>query len=90
MSLEGRLSCKVISKGKHNLYTETGEIMETKLARISELSLENPDMVFTSVGHLINEEMLKDCHNKMDSRKVAVNIVSVTPDSFVIRASISS
>ena len=45
--------------------------METKLARISELSLENPDMVFTSVGHLINEEMLKDCHNKMDSRKAA-------------------
>ena len=27
--------------------------METKLARISQLSKENPDMVFTSLGHLI-------------------------------------
>ena len=28
--------------------------METKLARISQLSKENSDMVFTSLGHLIN------------------------------------
>ena len=33
--------------------------METKLARISQLSKENPDMVFTSLGHLINKEMLR-------------------------------
>ena len=32
--------------------------METKLARISQLSKENSDMVFTSLGHLINKEML--------------------------------
>lgn len=36
--------------------------METKLERISQMSQENPDMVFTSIGHLINKEMLKDCH----------------------------
>jgi hypothetical protein len=41
MLLEGRLSCKIISKGKHNLHTEAGEIMETKLERISELSMEH-------------------------------------------------
>ena len=35
--------------------------METKLARISQLSSENPGMVFTSVGHLINKELLKEC-----------------------------
>ena len=45
------LPCKVISKRKHSLYTETGGTMETKLARISQLSSENPDMVFTSIGH---------------------------------------
>jgi len=28
--------------------------METKLARISQLLKENPGMVFTSLGHLIN------------------------------------
>ncbi len=33
--------------------------METKLARISQLSSENADMVFTSIGHLINKELFK-------------------------------
>ena len=51
--------------------------METKLERISKLSRENPDMVFTSVGHLINEEMLRDCHRSMDGTK-AVGIDGVT------------
>ena len=39
--------------------------METKLERISQLSKENPNMVFTSIGHLINKEMLKKCHETM-------------------------
>lgn len=34
--------------------------METKLERISQLSRENPDMVFTSIGHLISTSLLKD------------------------------
>lgn len=29
--------------------------METKLERISQLARENPEMVFTSIGHLIME-----------------------------------
>ena len=36
--------------------------METKLARIAQLSNENPNMVFTSVGHLIDRELLAKCH----------------------------
>ena len=40
--------------------------METKLARISQMSAENPDMVFTSLYHPINSEMLRKCHNRMD------------------------
>ena len=51
--------------------------METKLERISKLSRENPNMVFTSVGHLINEELLRECHRNMDGRK-AVGIDGVT------------
>ena len=43
--------------------------MGTKLERIAELSKENPEMVFTSIGHLINKEMLMDCHRKMDGDK---------------------
>ena len=43
--------------------------METKLARISQMSRENPTMIFTSIGHLINKDMLKSCHNAMDGDK---------------------
>jgi len=43
--------------------------METKLARISEMSRNNPEMIFTSIGHLINKEMLKSCHRSMDGTK---------------------
>ena len=73
--------CKVISKGKHYLYTGIGDIMETKLARISQMSAENPDIVFTSLYHLINCEMLRDCHNKMDGGK-AVGIDGITKEDY--------
>ena len=81
MPLEGRRTCKVISKGKHRLYTEIEKAMETKLERISELSKQNPEMVFTSIGHLINEELLKDCHKQMDGNK-AVGVDGVTKEEY--------
>ena len=55
--------------------------METKLARISQLSKENPDMVFTSLGYLINQEMLKSCHTQMDGTK-AVGIDGITKEEY--------
>ena len=55
--------------------------METKLARISQLSKENPDMVFTSIGHLINKGLLKECHAKMDGNK-AVGIDGITKEEY--------
>ena len=45
--------------------------METKLKRISEISQKNPKEVFTSIGHLINKEMLEICHKEMDKNKAA-------------------
>lgn len=51
--------------------------MGTKLERISQLSKENPDMVFTSVWHMINIDLLKECHREMDGKK-AVGIDGVT------------
>jgi len=57
--------------------------METKLARISQLSSENPDMVFVSVGHLINKELLKSCHEKMDGDK-AVGIDGVSKKEYEV------
>ena len=56
-------------------------MMETKLARISQLSKQNPNMVFTSVGHLINEEMLMECHREMDGNK-AVGTDGVTKEMY--------
>lgn len=40
-----------------------------KLERISQLSKENQEMVFTSMGHLFNKELLKECHEKVDRDK---------------------
>ena len=56
-------------------------MMETKLRRISQLTAENPDMVFTSLGHLINKEMLMECHAAMDGSK-AVGIDGKTKDNY--------
>ena len=55
--------------------------MPTELARISELSAKQPDLVFTSIGHLINTEMLKQCHKDMDGSK-AVGVDGVTKDEY--------
>lgn len=55
--------------------------METKLARISQMSAENPDLVFTSLYHLINCEMLRDCHNKMDGTK-SVGVDGITKEEY--------
>ena len=55
--------------------------MVTKLERITQLSRENPDMVFTSIGHLINVEMLRGCHAKMDGDK-AVGIDGITKEDY--------
>ena len=55
--------------------------MGTKLERISQLSKENPEMVFTSVGHLINMELLKECHEKTDGDK-AVGIDGVSKEEY--------
>ena len=59
--------------------------MGTKLERISQLSRETPNMVFTSIGHLINKELLRECYEKMDGNK-AVGIDGVTkPANIEIR-----
>lgn len=55
--------------------------MGTKLARISEMSVEHPDMVFTSIGHLIDVELLTECHRDMDGKKAA-GIDGMTKDEY--------
>jgi group II intron reverse transcriptase/maturase len=43
--------------------------MGTKLDRIEEMSASNPKLVFTSLYHLINEDLLRECHKNMDGDK---------------------
>jgi group II intron reverse transcriptase/maturase len=55
--------------------------MNTELERISRKSAENPKMVFTSLYHFINEEMLKTSHAKLDGKK-AVGVDKVTKEEY--------
>ncbi len=43
--------------------------METKLTRIAEIAKTRPKEKFTSLAHLINEEMLVQCHVEMKANK---------------------
>jgi RNA-directed DNA polymerase len=45
--------------------------METKLARIANMAKTNANLRFTSIGHLINEEMLRACHKRMKAGKAS-------------------
>lgn len=44
-------------------------IMETKLARIAEISRERPQEIFTSIYHFLNKDLLILCHNELDGKK---------------------
>ena len=51
--------------------------MATKLGRIEEMSAGNPKLVFTSLYHMINEDLLRECHKDMDGNK-ATGVDDVT------------
>jgi group II intron reverse transcriptase/maturase len=65
------------ARGTHSLYSGIGDRMATQLDRISELSAQNPQMVFTSLYHLINVDLLKECHEELDGKK-AIGVDKVT------------
>ena len=55
--------------------------MTTKITRISEIAKERPKEIFTSIYHLINKELLKECFNELDGNK-AVGIDKITKDEY--------
>jgi len=57
--------------------------MATKLGRIREMSASNPKMVFTSLYHLINAELLRECHKEMDGKK-ATGVDDVTKAEYEV------
>jgi group II intron reverse transcriptase/maturase len=51
--------------------------VETKVARIADMAKTDPNLRFTSIGHLINEDMLRECHKRMKAGK-ATGVDGVT------------
>ena len=43
--------------------------MSTKVTRINQIAIEKPNEVFTSIYHLINFELLKECFDELDGKK---------------------
>lgn len=55
--------------------------MTTKITRINQISKERPNEVFTSIYHLINRELLKECFDELDGSK-AVGIDKITKEEY--------
>ena len=60
---------------------KTSNIMETKLARIAQISKDKPKEIFTSVYHLLNEEMLMLGHKELDGKK-ATGLDGITKEEY--------
>ena len=65
----------------HQPYSGTEVLMETKLERIAEISANSPGPEFTSLYHLINKEMLLQCHKELDGNK-AVGVDEITKKEY--------
>lgn len=70
---------------KRETYTTHGgrDSMATKLERIAEVARTRPTEKFTSLAHLINENMLTTCHKEMDKNK-AVGADGVTKEEYEV------
>lgn len=55
--------------------------MTTKITRINQIAKEKPDEVFTSIYHLINYDLLKECYEELDGSK-ATGLDKVTKDMY--------
>jgi len=65
------------------IHSYDGQSGKTKLDRISELSVENKEMKFNNIGHLINLSLLKELYHQLDGTK-AVGIDKVTKTDYGI------
>lgn len=55
--------------------------MKTKLDRIAEIAKERPKEKFTSLAHLLNEEMLLQCHKEISGKK-AIGVDGLTKTEY--------
>lgn len=57
--------------------------MSTKITRINQIAVEKPQEVFTSIYHLINYELLKECFDELDGSK-ATGLDKITKDIYLM------
>ena len=57
--------------------------MSTKITRINQIAKEKPQEVFTSIYHLINYDLLKECFDELDGNK-ATGLDKVTKDMYLM------
>lgn len=55
--------------------------MTTKITRINQIAKDRPKEVFTSIYHLINEELLKECFTELDGTK-ATGLDEITKQEY--------
>lgn len=65
----------------HLLHTGADKQVETKLARIAEMAKVNPKESFISIYHLINVQMLMQCHTEMVTGK-ATGVDGITKEMY--------
>jgi RNA-directed DNA polymerase len=81
MRVEGR-RLHIIDLGKDTFATHRGRgKMETKLARIAEIAKTKPTERFTSLAHMLDKQMLWDCHLELPAGK-ATGIDRVTKEKY--------
>jgi len=69
----------------------SGEPVETKLHRIAEKARKEPGFKFTSLYHLMNEELLRECFKRL-RKDAAAGIDEMTKDMYAenLEANLSS
>ncbi len=55
--------------------------MTQKITRINQIAKENKNIIFTSIYHIIDKELLKECFDELDGNK-AVGIDKTTKDEY--------
>ena len=56
--------------------------MTQKITRINQIAKENNKIIFTSIYHMIDRELLKECFDELNGNK-AVGIDKVTKDEYL-------
>src|SRR5919108_2693694 len=81
MPLEGRRPHMDARRKETSSAHRSGEPVATKLRRIAEKARTEPSFKFTSLYHLMNEELLRECFQRLN-KDAAAGIDNVTKEMY--------